>query len=565
MAKLTDQELLFLSSITYMEPEVIYDENGGKMINPFVNIWDNPNYKHLTIGRILKAIDTDALRNNTYLREHKFNGEIAGSEWADMIDAMKQSDLCELALQNVYVDDKNSRNAFFTDREENGYVVFCGKGADEWTYNFEGAYIADTKQQRRALDYINGLDAENITVTGHSKGGNQAKYAALLSDKVARCVSFDGQGFSRVFMEKYRDLIEANKHKVTCYASEEDFVNILLHDIYDAKYYIKGHGISSVRQNHSPSSFFNFYKDEEGKEAVCNFEITDQSEYGAELHSFINYAASAVPEEERGRLFSYLGKIFAMKMGKLPPDYTKNYTEHQMVSYLAAEKNTGELGLLLTYIVKYGEYDRGITDAVLGFMSAFGFRELAKWIRSLGEHTNTENILKYILEHHDRSALTLGGETPDYISDFIGKAAKAYKENKYIVGPVTAENIAEYDASANDTIRDYSESLRDMLLNLTDEATNEKPYDVMKWDIWYGMEEWFGHLNIGNYQKNIDDSYRKVQGINGSSHQQIQQIFDSIDSAVKSYTSEMNEEIERLRALSSKICNLINTDINSAC
>lgn len=36
---------------------------------------------------------------------------------------------------------------------------------------------------------------DSITVTGHSKGGNKAQYVTVLSDKVDRCISMDGQGF----------------------------------------------------------------------------------------------------------------------------------------------------------------------------------------------------------------------------------------------------------------------------------------------------------------------------------------------------------------------------------
>ena len=94
--------------------------------------------------------------------------------------------------------------------------------------------LTDPEQQRRALSFINNLEYDNITVVGYSKGGNKAKYVSLLSDKVTRCVSFDGQGFSRQFQEKYGPLIEENRWKITNYALDGDFVNIPNRD--DPKY-----------------------------------------------------------------------------------------------------------------------------------------------------------------------------------------------------------------------------------------------------------------------------------------------------------------------------------------
>ena len=52
-------------------------------------------------------------------------------------------------------------------------------------------------------DYIENLPYDSITVAGHSKGGNKAQYVTVLSDKVDRCISMDGQGFSQEFIDKY--------------------------------------------------------------------------------------------------------------------------------------------------------------------------------------------------------------------------------------------------------------------------------------------------------------------------------------------------------------------------
>ncbi|HHT97502.1 MAG TPA: DUF2974 domain-containing protein [Clostridiales bacterium] len=71
-------------------------------------------------------------------------------------------------------------------------VAFKGtSGGLEWLDNVEGFNLSDTRAQKEALDFIEGLKFSNVTVTGHSKGGNKAMYVATLSDKVTRCLSYD--------------------------------------------------------------------------------------------------------------------------------------------------------------------------------------------------------------------------------------------------------------------------------------------------------------------------------------------------------------------------------------
>ena len=62
----------------------------------------------------------------------------------------------------------------------------------------------DLKTDEDKAVYIKNLPKEygnNITVTGHFKGGNKAQYVTIVTDRIGRCVSFDGQGFSKEFLE----------------------------------------------------------------------------------------------------------------------------------------------------------------------------------------------------------------------------------------------------------------------------------------------------------------------------------------------------------------------------
>lgn len=543
MAEYTDQELLFLSNLMHMKKEVVYDENGKRNLIPFDNVW-NESKVGTTIGNIISSINTADLRKEP-LKDHEFDGIISGSEWADMIDAMKTSSICELKLQDVNRDDKNSLITSFTDKEGKAYVVFRGTSSGEWEDNFLGGCKSDTDQQKRALDYINSLKADHITVVGHSKGGNKAKYVALLSDKVDRCVSFDGQGFSQDFIDTYQDKIIANKYKITCYALDNDFVNILLYDVFNKKYYIKGNGVNSFPENHSPNSFFHYtYKD--GKIGVY-FEKGSQGECMAKLHSFINYISSTISDKDREPLFSLLGGMAAKMLGE-------GASTDEILKYLSDKKNSDELGLLAAYIIEYEEYDEGISDAIFYILDKSGHPYIAKWLKKLEDRIGLENLLKFVFKYEKQIDKILKKlKVPEDIRNLLKNMAEGYERRKNDVKDVTKESIKDYDVYGGNNVRDYSQEKRDVLLKLTDKVANEKPYDVTKWDVWYRFEDWFGLLDIDHYKNDIDKYYEKVIDINGTSHRQMVQIFDEVDRVVMDYQKTMREETNKLNALSNKV------------
>lgn len=120
------------------------------------------------------------------------------------------------------------------------YVGYQGTQADEWVDNGEGMAQRNTLQQQDAADYFDHMveqygitEADNVVVTGHSKGGNKAQYvtmAAEHADLVDSCVALDGQGFSPEAVatwEKYPELYESRRDKIILVAGSNDFVHVL--------------------------------------------------------------------------------------------------------------------------------------------------------------------------------------------------------------------------------------------------------------------------------------------------------------------------------------------------
>ncbi len=144
-------------------------------------------------------------------------------------------------------EEKDLRGVCFTDGKTDngtGTVVFRGTGGtyDAWYDNVIGEYLPSTAIQKEAADFItyDCMGFSDLTVTGHSKGGNLAMYTTVAcATSVAACVSFDGQGFSKAFQKEYKTEIKNAKGKIKSISAHNDFVNILLHPIAGERVFAK--------------------------------------------------------------------------------------------------------------------------------------------------------------------------------------------------------------------------------------------------------------------------------------------------------------------------------------
>lgn len=544
MAQLSAEELLFLSNLMHIKNET-----------PFSEIWKEEyvGKEGIDIGELIKGVDIQKLE--TEYGNEIFDGEISGAEWAAMLEKIKQNEnICDLRLVDLEQDDKNALSVcLHNDKTGETYVVFRGTSAGEWPDNFEGGYVADTEQQRSALAFVERQDYDNITVVGHSKGGNKAKYVALLSDKVEHCFSFDGQGFSPAFLEKYGPLIEVNKSKITCYALDFDFVNILLTDIYNEKFYVDGYGVDNFAQNHSPNSFFN---------SQWKFDVCDQSDAMADMHKFINYIINTGDTDEVAALMDYLGNVVNFLMGKQPPDYTEKYSAEELRKYLLDPENSEELGLLIAYIVQYESTGDKITNAIFDilwkmdgdFFEQAKLKALALLLEYVDEKVGLEVIIANIEKYGDwLSVLLLQFGVLESEEE-----AAAIMQALRIAGQKQGEIPLPGKANCKDqTIsrikRDFSDEMRTTLLNLTEEVENEEFWDFSKWDVWYRLEDWCGHLNVEHYKNNIQDYYRKVIDINDTTVAQMQKIFQAIDQLDLKYGQIFEKKAEEFAKITKEV------------
>lgn len=279
MAELSESQLILLDNLIYLK-----------------NI---ANRSNKTVGEAVEDV-LDRIKKDKYT---DLPASMSKGEWVTILNNIqKDPQLTSLTIKNGnpgYSYDSNGqpimdqsgqtleagmRVATFVDTSGEATVVFRGTGGDyEWYDNGQGGYLPETKQQMLALQYIESLPYDNITVTGHSKGGNKTQFVAIMSDKVDRAVSFDGQGFSKEFLEKYKDRIEANRDKITSISAENDFVNCLLHPIAGTVKYIDTEKQDPFIFNHKP----NIVLDEHGQ-LRGNGEQGKVSQFINEYSTYIN-------------------------------------------------------------------------------------------------------------------------------------------------------------------------------------------------------------------------------------------------------------------------------------
>lgn len=270
---LSNSQLLMLDNLIYTD----YCDNGD------------------TVGQIIKEMKRD-LDNGKSIDACM----MSESEWREIIAAIEgEPSLLDYTVQNYENNtDTGMRAACFVDdvnHPTDVNVVFRGTSGDyEWHDNGEGGYLADTDQQKAAANYVNNLPkdyGDSITVTGHSKGGNKAQYVTIVTDRISRCISFDGQGFSEEFLEKYGDRIAERAHRIESISASDDYVNCLLYSIAGIKTYVLTEKQGDFLHYHKP----NILLDENGNMRPSG----DQSALSQFINEYTTYIISNVPEPQR--------------------------------------------------------------------------------------------------------------------------------------------------------------------------------------------------------------------------------------------------------------------------
>lgn len=173
----------------------------------------------------------------------------------------------------VSIHDTNARNGFYACIVETspGNAVVCFRGSEDpgkldnvindWIYADFGLLNSTCTNQQAEVerfladnkDLLSKYD--NITMTGHSLGGNLAEYATIMSykyglnTKIKQCVSMDGPGFSDEFINANKEHIADMKGVMKHY--RWSVVGDLLCDLPGVTYQYVQVNENKVNEEHS--------------------------------------------------------------------------------------------------------------------------------------------------------------------------------------------------------------------------------------------------------------------------------------------------------------------------
>lgn len=247
MAELREEQLLLLDNLMYFNK--ISGETEG-----------------LSVYQVAKMMKDAAASGNS--------GMFQGGLESDLDNVVKIADaiLADDSLKDLDIATTTNANgiraACFVDSNGEATVAIRGTGGsfDAWRDNFVGLAQTDTAMQQEIAKFVNENCKEysNITITGHSKGGNLAQYATVVcGDKIDRCISYDGQGFNDDFLSKYSSEIAKNKGKIKSICGANDYVNILLNPIAGEIVYLPA-ASGGMTEYHRSSDLYMTAVDDEG-------------------------------------------------------------------------------------------------------------------------------------------------------------------------------------------------------------------------------------------------------------------------------------------------------------
>ena len=381
-------ELLLLENVTYfpdMEPfETVLSADG------------------LTVKEFINKVDLSTLDD-----EKDYATYINGFDFKNLIYAMNNNKtILDCVIREPHFDQAYGGGGglscvFISESTNEAIVAFRGTASEEWLDDFVGANQIDSLQQINALEWYKAvyekleLEKYDVTVIGHSKGGNKAKYITILNDTVKRCVSFDGQGFSDKFIENYKKEILERQGVIENHNVDFDYVNILLNDIGEKTYYVGfDYGKGGFSESHCPNTFFNFK--ENGKYSL-EVNPNGQRPEMQILDQFINsLIRSNVSEKEKTETTEFVGALVGKAFTIGGGENTINEYVNFFCDTAGDEKYADNAAFLITFCIKYAKQNKDFLGALKTILTHFKADGLLKTVCMLEDLVNSKKLNRYI-------------------------------------------------------------------------------------------------------------------------------------------------------------------------
>lgn len=212
---------LIFSQLSYLSFDNLVPDlkNRGKGVY-LSEIAENENYEAMF------TLERTAERNKKLLNAVAYSnryGKIRVNYYEDIFDAEKDTQFC--AITFIF---------------PNGDACIVFRGTDStitgWKENFNMLFTSPVAAQKLSVPYVETVAKKvkgNITLAGHSKGGNLAIYAGTMCNdatkaKIIEIQSFDSPGFTKEFIESEKHL--KTEEKIAKFIPEESMVGLLLNN-----------------------------------------------------------------------------------------------------------------------------------------------------------------------------------------------------------------------------------------------------------------------------------------------------------------------------------------------
>ncbi len=286
---------------------LLYCENFGDPKADFLSVLNEAG----TVGEYIENVCTRIV----LMDNKEYATGMTGREFKEIFRAIDQDEHCKrLLIRQIHIESAEAgggRSIYLYDPDtKEAIVAFKGTEGDaEWLDNVSGLYKVPTDFQQNALTWFRSLsfyDCDTVTVTGHSKGGNKAKFITIMDERVDCCYAFDGQGFSDEFIRKYSAEILQNRSRIYNINAESDFVNILLNDVGQKQYYLgTNFGRLGFAENHCPNAILFF--DDSGDAFV--WKAPGQDKKMADLDEMLNSFIRSCLMSTRVQVAKMLGNV----------------------------------------------------------------------------------------------------------------------------------------------------------------------------------------------------------------------------------------------------------------
>ncbi len=533
---MTDEQLMLLEQLTYADKD-LFDALGITYTSPSQVLQQ---IKELSPDRIYALSKKDEIKNHT----------MTGTEWADILFAIRaDDDIMNLKCESY--SDKAKGYCYVDERNGETYVTFRGTcGPYEWKDDAVGLGVADTECQQWALDYIESLPHDNITVVGHSKGGNKAQYVTLLSDKVNRCVSMDGQGFSKEFLDKYWAEIEQKGHLIKNYSYKSDFVHILMNYVPGAQQ-IYCEGSNTGKECHNPNAMLHLTYDAKADRWTISYTETTENPAMTYFHGFTCFVANNMPLEDRQKVGEYFGMLLAMGLSDgVYYINGKRYDKSNIMDFILSDPDSAST--MIAYLMKYIETYHLSKDEALKLMEMLGITGLkaeAIWWVIDEQDLDGEHDLGYYLNFFRRvrreAVVTATDEL--FLSGILTKAK--IKRNKI---KVSKTNGRHDHTTRTDKKRDFSAESQNVINTAIDSISKSAVDVTSSWSSYSG-EEWYNAISAGIAMKGIKKYFEKLRSVNSASKLRIDNVHKCVKAQDSAFSAMIKNKAEALTGLAKNI------------